>query len=247
MSRQPYPEKASPSHRISPPSASGEAGLGLASLARTSLSAVSQVSQPAQCPADPANYQIGVLFPLGSGRSTRQRAFTMVELMLVIMIGGMIMAIGLPTAFYVLQKDPMRQAVTDITEICSMARGEAIIKGVTCELVFHIEDRTLRIQAGQAPPKTMSDDLMALESEPRPAPKSASAANSTKTISDQLILEMVDVNFVELKDEPEARIRFFPNGTSDEFTMVLHWPEKQQYRKISLDILTGLADLEIIK
>lgn len=184
---------------------------------------------------------------LGSLRYRGQRAFTMIELMLVIMIGGMIMAIGLPTAFYVLQKDPMRQAVSDVMEICSLARGEAILKGVTCELVFQLENRTFSIQPGQVAPKNTSLDELAIESESKPARKSNSAANTTKTLSDQLVIEMVDVNFIEFKDEIEARVRFFPNGTSDEFTLVLQWPEKQQYRKISLDILTGLADMEVIK
>ena len=33
---------------------------------------------------------------------------------------------------------------------------------------------------------------------------------------------MLDVNFAEYKEADVARVRFYPNGTSYEFTMVIH-------------------------
>ena len=54
------------------------------------------------------------------------------------------------------------------------------------------------------------------------------------------MVQLVDVNFVEMMDEPEARVRFYPNGTSDEFTIVYSWHGKQ--RTVMLDVVTGLAE-----
>jgi len=64
--------------------------------------------------------------------------------------------------------------------------------------------------------------------------------------SDRITLEMLDVNFIEYKDWEEARVRFYPNGTSDEMTIVLR-SDQSEYRKISLECTTGLATVEVIR
>ena len=54
---------------------------------------------------------------------------------------------------------------------------------------------------------------------------------------------MIDVNFAEHKDLNVAHVHFFPNGTSDEFTIIFHDPEHDQWRKSTLEVVTALADL----
>jgi hypothetical protein len=44
---------------------------------------------------------------------------------------------------------------------------------------------------------------------------------------------------------PEARVRFFPNGTCDEFTVILSSATAEQ--QVSLDVVTGLADVKVIR
>ena len=70
-----------------------------------------------------------------------------------------------------------------------------------------------------------------------------SGAGLSGRISERVLVEMVDVNFVEYKDLGEARVRFYPNGTSDEFSIVLHWD--QEWSKITLEVVTGLAEFEV--
>ena len=53
---------------------------------------------------------------------------------------------------------------------------------------------------------------------------------------------MLDVNLTEYKDKEFARVRFYPNGTSDEMTIVLQ-SEKGEFIKISLEITTALASV----
>jgi Tfp pilus assembly protein FimT len=53
------------------------------------------------------------------------------------------------------------------------------------------------------------------------------------------VIEMLDVNLHEYKDMETARIRFFPNGTSDEFTLILR-SDRGEYNKMSLDVMTGM-------
>jgi hypothetical protein len=54
---------------------------------------------------------------------------------------------------------------------------------------------------------------------------------------------MIDVNFVEHKELETARVRFHPNGTCDEFTLIVQDPEHDQWRKITLEVVTALADV----
>jgi hypothetical protein len=37
-------------------------------------------------------------------------------------------------------------------------------------------------------------------------------------------------------------LKFYPNGTCDEFTLVLHG-ENDEWRKITLEVVTGLPDV----
>ncbi len=51
---------------------------------------------------------------------------------------------------------------------------------------------------------------------------------------------MLDVNLSEYKDQETARVRFYPNGTCDEMTLILR-SDKGEQRGIVLEITTGLA------
>jgi hypothetical protein len=61
-----------------------------------------------------------------------------------------------------------------------------------------------------------------------------------------IAVELLDVNFVNQMEFPEARVRFYPNGTSDEFTTILLWNRRTR-AKISLEVVTGLADVEFLR
>ena len=61
--------------------------------------------------------------------------------------------------------------------------------------------------------------------------------------SRELALAMIDVNLTEYKDSEEARVRFYPNGTADELTVIAH-SERGEYFKMSLEATTGLPSWE---
>jgi general secretion pathway protein H len=66
------------------------------------------------------------------------------------------------------------------------------------------------------------------------------------TLDPDIMIDLIDVNFQDMKEQREVRVRFFPNGTSDEFTVLFH-SSQQEVRKISLDVATALAQLEVIR
>jgi hypothetical protein len=91
--------------------------------------------------------------------------------------------------------------------------------------------------AGLAPPDAPANET-------KPASGDASALNSTQ-FADSITIDMLDVNLLEYKDADEARVRFYPDGTCDEMTLIIH--SGDQYRKITLEVPTGLASVEVIR
>ena len=66
-----------------------------------------------------------------------RRAFTLIEIMIVVAIIGLIAAMGVPSILQALRKDGMRKAVSDVKEGLDNARTRAIVSGQTTEVVFN--------------------------------------------------------------------------------------------------------------
>lgn len=169
----------------------------------------------------------------------------MIEMMIVIAIMGVVLTTSIPLIYHSLHKNPMRQAIADVMEACNEARSAAIILGTPAELIIRPKDYTLSVNTSVSSGSPARPST-ALEGFEEPVAPRKQRPPFKATLSDELVIEMVDVNLREFKDEEEARVRFFPNGTSDEFTMVLQW-EGREWRKISLEILTSLPNLEVIR
>lgn len=162
-------------------------------------------------------------------------AFTLIEIMIVVGMIAIIMAWGLPSFVHTLQKDPMRQAVSDMMEGLSHARAQAILSGTPSEFVIRAEGGQLAVQqvGGVGSGQTV-------------AGTTGGHSGFSARLSDDIAIEMLDVNFHDMMQAGEAHVRFHPNGTSDEFTIVLR-SLAGEWRKISLEVTTGLADWEVIK
>ena len=173
------------------------------------------------------------------------RAFTLLEIMMVVAIIGLMMTMSVPAILRTMHEEPLRKAVNDVMNICSHARAQAILHGVTTTVVFHPQSGEVALTSIASTNST--DDLIPPDTptgETRTSGPNASALNSTQ-FADGITIDMLDVNLVEYKDATEARVRFFPDGTSDEMTLILH--SGDQYRKITLEVTTGLASMEVIQ
>lgn len=172
-------------------------------------------------------------------------AFTLIEIMVVVAIIGIVMTMAVPSLYRQIHPESMQKAVDDIQEACTQARARAILEGVPTELVIRPGDRQIQVMT-----------VSARSSEPE-SPGGGSGSESgfgresmgggasvfSAHLSDRIVIDLLDVNFLEFKDEEEARVRFYPNGTSDEFTIVMR-SDKNEWRKISLEPVTGLSDFE---
>ena len=170
-------------------------------------------------------------------RVTRH-AFTLIELMVVVAIMGLILATGIPSIYRIWKKEGMRQAVEDVREVCGNARAKAIFSGSQVEVVFHPLERRFEIGGGSvstAPPR--EGEVENLEKPPPPP-----GSGQTGQLAEDIIIEMLDVNLSEYRESEFVRVRFFPNGTSDEMTLILR-SSKNEQRGITLEITTGLASV----
>jgi prepilin-type N-terminal cleavage/methylation domain-containing protein len=179
-------------------------------------------------------------------------AFTLIEIMVVVAIMGLILTMGVPIVYKIWHQAPMSQAIRDLTDICKTARREAITQGRQVDLVFHPREGRAEVAAGITPKSSPAADLppgAPLQLPPPPAPQGPSATafstpHSAK-LSDKILIEMLDINKLrhEFRDDDVARIRFFPNGTCDELTLILV-SDRGERREISLEVTTAMPSVE---
>jgi prepilin-type N-terminal cleavage/methylation domain-containing protein len=164
--------------------------------------------------------------------ATRSRplpGFTLIEIMVVVGIIGLIMGMGAPTLYRMLRREGFGAMVTDVVELCNAARAQAILQGTVMELVFHPQERRCELGAGVT-------EGMA---------RSGAPGRSVAVVhfGDHVRIRMLDVNLIEYKDAARVGVRFFPNGTCDEMTLILE-SDRNELRKISLEITTALASVD---
>jgi type II secretory pathway pseudopilin PulG len=167
-----------------------------------------------------------------------------VEIMIVVAILGIVMTMSIPAFSQLRRKENLRQAVADVVEVCSTARARAILGGRPVELWIRPQEKLLFV-AGPVPETGAEEPPPSTTARLPATPGDEARSGLQARLPDSVSLEMVDVNFVEFKDAELARVRFFPNGTCDELTLVLR-SDRNEYRKISLEVTTALAQVETL-
>ena len=160
------------------------------------------------------------------GRALRARpvhAFTLIEVMIVVAIMGLIAAIGVPSILQSFRKEGMRKAVSDVEDVCAEARQDAILYNKTTSVIFYPQPQ---------------DRRFAVEGAAGDVDKSSGRVTSS-TLPAGVEFAMLDINLQDFGGSKWARVYFYPDGTSDEMTVVLL--SQGDRRKITLEFATGLA------
>lgn len=163
--------------------------------------------------------------------------------MIVVGIMGILMTTGVPIVYRAWKKAPMAKAISEVMEVCSNARAQAIMQGRQVDMVFYPSQG--RFAVGGAP---------AAASPAREAPGTETAAaagvslpgsGNSGQLPESITIEMLDINKLkhDFRLDDVARVRFFPNGTCDELTLIL-LSDRNERCEILLEVTTGLAEVE---
>jgi Tfp pilus assembly protein FimT len=152
----------------------------------------------------------------------------LIEIMIVVAIIGLVAAMGLPSMIMALHKEGLRKAVSDLQDVCSAARSQAIFRNQKMAVVFHPAAKRFEVEGAAASGNTDSTDK-------------SSGKVTGSTLPDSVDMAMLDINLQDYGESDWARVFFYPNGTSDEMTVVLH--SKDEWRKITLEFSTGLTSV----
>lgn len=152
--------------------------------------------------------------PVAARRGGGGGGFTLVELMIVVAIMGLVVGMGIPALFRVAEKDSLRATVTAMMEACHAARAQAILTGQPATVHWRPRER-----AFEAP------------------------GRGSFVVPGDVGIDALEINFVDVRDFDSAPVRFYPNGTSDEYTVVFSSARHEQ-RFIELDCITALPRIE---
>jgi type II secretory pathway pseudopilin PulG len=153
--------------------------------------------------------------PVDRGAPARAAAFTLIEILVVVGIIGLTLTMGVPAFVRALHKEGMRKAQSDLLEACQKARGGAIINAKPQELIINPAEGSF--EAPGAFPRTL--------------------------LPNGVTIGLISVNDIEREHDDVVVVRFFPKGTSDDFTIVLRNDRDGSQWSLTLDPVTALADI----
>ena len=178
-------------------------------------------------------------------------AFTLIELMVVMGLMMIIIAVGVPRMVQG-NRTPLGESLNAVMEACAAARRQAILSGSTSRVTIRgAEEGTgflISAGGGGGKPKTTNvenanADLGGFpDGTPKPSPKPGGGIGFNGRIHDEVAIHFISVNFNDPLDEDQVEVKFYANGTSDEFTIGMrHEYGDQVLRFVQLDSVTGLA------
>ena len=153
-----------------------------------------------------------------------RRAFTLIELMVVVAIIGLMVSLGMPSLLKMLQKDGMRKALSDVQDVCFSARQQAIVSRQKTAVLFLPQEGRFSVDgAGGAADA--------------PAGNPHNGKVTAATLPDNIKIAMLDIFRQDYAESEWARVFFYPDGTCDEAVIV--FVGRGEQKKITLDYVTG--------
>lgn len=193
--------------------------------------------------------------------TARQAGFTLIEILVVCAIIGIVMTMSIPSIYRQLRPESMQKAVTDIKEACDTARGHAVLNRTTMKLVIRTFEKQISVAPGSSGPRF--DPTAGYDPQPgrlesknvageewrmpdRQAPTGGGSGGGTFSakLSDNIAIEGIRVNLKDYTEDEVVEVNFYPNGTCDEFSIFLASRDSADRRQISLEVATGLVDIE---
>ena len=188
-------------------------------------------------------------------------SFTLIELLVVVAIIGIVLTISVPfmnTA--IIGNKGINGAMKMVQEACADARALAILRQTMATMTINA-DGNINVQEGSGSggrSRTESPDVAGNEwrMEERPSTGGGGGVRGGRVemrhkypvkLPDGVGIEAILANGLDATEMETATVRFYANGTCDEFNVVLTHPESGESRQVWLEITTGLPDFETDK
>ena len=199
----------------------------------------------------------GVPSPCHESRITNHGAFTLLELLIVVAIMGIVMTISVPfmnTA--IMGNKGINGAMRLMQEACADARALAILKHSTATLTISADGSIDVREGGTSRQKdrleshNLAGEEWRMEDRPMPSGKGMSGGRVEMRhkypakLPDGVGIKAILANGIDATDLERAEVRFYADGTCDEFNVILDHPESGERRQVWLEITTGLTDIE---
>lgn len=166
----------------------------------------------------------------------RLRAFTLVEIMVVLAIMGILLGMAVVNFKKMNEKEPLEEAVSQVEGMCRRARSEAIVKSRPMDLTFEITAGLLRLATAPRAVSTPDVETGAL----------TSSTEESITIESALLPREVVLAILQPEDPDNIgsiTIRFYANGTAEPLEAELGMDGEGVYL-LKLDPVTGQVSAE---
>jgi hypothetical protein len=167
-------------------------------------------------------------------------------MLVVVAIVGIIVTMAIPSIYRQLHPESMQKAVNDVMEACHEARAHSILNGVVTELVIRPPDKQIEVvvgASGDTEGNRLSSPDVAGKEWRTSGGRAGGGSIFTARLSDKITIEGLGINGYDWTEDEVASVHFYPNGTCDEFSIVL-LSDKNERRNITLEVVTALADVE---
>ncbi len=196
---------------------------------------------------------------LWNGRRSSTAAFTLIEILVVVAIISVVLTISVPFMNTAITGNKgINGAMKLVMEACSDARALAILRQATATLTINA-DGSLNVSEGSGTmaARARAESLDVSGNEWRMADRQAANSGGTARggrvemrhkyparLPEGVGIRAILANGLDATEAEMAEVRFYPNGTSDEFNVVLNEPSTGENRQVWLEITTGLPDFE---
>lgn len=190
-------------------------------------------------------------------RQTRRGAFTLLELLIVVAIMGIVMTISVPFMNTAITGNKgINGAMRLVQEACADARALAILRHSTATMTVRADGSIDVREGGGSTRKSRmeSADVAGNEwrMEDRPVPTGKSSGGGRVEMRHKYPAKLPEgvgiyailANGIDATDLEQAEVRFYADGTCDEFNVILDQPENGERRQVWLEITTGITDIE---
>lgn len=173
-------------------------------------------------------------------RSARQRAFTLLELLLVLMVVSVFGALALPRMSGSLKHQRLQDQVRTTIALARKARALAASEGRAYVLVVDGEGRSLRLLRKRDPLAQAEGEDPELEPAEDPAPDWAQPWEFPEGVT----LQGVERN-EEQEETQEAQIVFLPNGEAEAVRLTFGTGQSQDEQAV-VEVLKPLGEARLV-